>query len=144
MKAEAVQAFFTAEGNEGRIVKFAVSHDGDVVEISDEKKLADLTLFTQVKNFKEAERKYPIYAYYESKSDVAANKPSQYGANLRIWPHGQTVFGVIALDSEGKTINNLVYYAHGETPGLGGEIEKKSSVSLSLVRKYTMLMAMLL
>ena len=125
MKAEAVQAFFTVEGNEGRIVKkFAVSHDGDVIEIPDEKELSDLTLFTQVKNFEKADRKYPIYAYFESKSDVAANKPSQYVVPIFGYGLWSNCFGVIALDSEGKTINNLVYYAHGETPGLGGEIEK--------------------
>ena len=31
---------------------------------------------------------------------------------------------MVALDSTGKTVKNLVYYKHGETPGLGGEIDK--------------------
>ena len=40
--------------------------DSDEI-FEDEKELKNLELFTQVKNFPEAERKYPIFAYYESK-----------------------------------------------------------------------------
>lgn len=34
-----------------------------------------------------------------------------------------TLFGFIALSPDGMTIKGLTYYAHGETPGLGGEVE---------------------
>ena len=117
MKAEAVQAFFTAEGNEGRIVKkFAVSHDGDVVEISDEKKIADLTLYSSKETFLKLIENIQSTLTSNLKSDVAANKPSQYVVPIFGYGLWSNCFGVIALDSEGKTINNLVYYAHGETP----------------------------
>jgi len=33
-----------------------------------------------------------------------------------------TLYGFIALDSDGNTIKGLTFYQHGETPGLGGEM----------------------
>jgi len=33
------------------------------------------------------------------------------------------MYGFLAIDSDGNTIRELVYYAHKETPGLGGEIQ---------------------
>jgi Na+-transporting NADH:ubiquinone oxidoreductase subunit C len=41
-----------------------------------------------------------------------------YGKGL--W---STMYGFVALDDDLKTINGLTYYEHGETPGLGGEVE---------------------
>lgn len=41
-----------------------------------------------------------------------------YGKGL--W---STMYGFVALNSDLKTINGLTYYEHGETPGLGGEVE---------------------
>ena len=34
-----------------------------------------------------------------------------------------TMYGFLALDGDLTTINGFAYYEHGETPGLGGEIE---------------------
>ena len=34
-----------------------------------------------------------------------------------------TMYGYIALEADTKTIAGLTFYEHGETPGLGGEIE---------------------
>lgn len=34
-----------------------------------------------------------------------------------------TLYGFLALDADGKTIRGLTYYQHGETPGLGGEVD---------------------
>ena len=33
------------------------------------------------------------------------------------------MYGFLALDSDGETIRELIYYQHKETPGLGGEIQ---------------------
>jgi Na+-transporting NADH:ubiquinone oxidoreductase subunit C len=41
-----------------------------------------------------------------------------YGSGL--W---STMYGFISLESDLKTIRGLVFYEHGETPGLGGEID---------------------
>jgi Na+-transporting NADH:ubiquinone oxidoreductase subunit C len=34
-----------------------------------------------------------------------------------------TLYGFLALDADTKTIKGLTFYAHGETPGLGGEVD---------------------
>jgi len=36
-----------------------------------------------------------------------------------------TMYGFIALESDAKTVSGITFYEHGETPGLGGEIENK-------------------
>ena len=37
-----------------------------------------------------------------------------------------TMYAYVALDADMSTIRGVSFYAHGETPGLGGEIENKS------------------
>ncbi len=34
-----------------------------------------------------------------------------------------TLYGYLALDKDGNTIRGITYYQHGETPGLGGEVD---------------------
>jgi len=34
-----------------------------------------------------------------------------------------TLYGFLAMDKDGKTIQGLTFYKHGETPGLGGEVD---------------------
>jgi Na+-transporting NADH:ubiquinone oxidoreductase subunit C len=34
-----------------------------------------------------------------------------------------TMYGFLALEGDGNTVKGLTFYQHGETPGLGGEIE---------------------
>ncbi|XOV81099.1 MAG: Na(+)-translocating NADH-quinone reductase subunit C [Aestuariibacter sp.] len=41
-----------------------------------------------------------------------------YGSGL--W---NIMYGMLALDGDGNTTRNLVYYDHKETPGLGGEVQ---------------------
>ncbi|MEE8437042.1 MAG: NADH:ubiquinone reductase (Na(+)-transporting) subunit C, partial [Candidatus Neomarinimicrobiota bacterium] len=36
-----------------------------------------------------------------------------------------TIYGYFAVDPDGKTVKGLTFYKHGETPGLGGELEKQ-------------------
>jgi Na+-transporting NADH:ubiquinone oxidoreductase subunit C len=36
-----------------------------------------------------------------------------------------TIYGYLALDPDGVTVKGITFYRHGETPGLGGEIEKE-------------------
>jgi Na+-transporting NADH:ubiquinone oxidoreductase subunit C len=37
-----------------------------------------------------------------------------------------TVYGFISLDKDASTIRGITFYEHGETPGLGGEIDNPS------------------
>jgi Na+-transporting NADH:ubiquinone oxidoreductase subunit C len=41
-----------------------------------------------------------------------------YGKGL--W---STLYGFIALESDAKTVGGITFYEHGETPGLGGEVD---------------------
>ena len=41
-----------------------------------------------------------------------------YGKGL--W---STLYGFIAVDADGQTIRGVTFYEHGETPGLGGEVD---------------------
>lgn len=43
--------------------------------------------------------------------------------NIRSKGLWSTMLGFIALESDAKTIKGFAYYAHGETPGLGGEVD---------------------
>lgn len=36
-----------------------------------------------------------------------------------------TMYGFIALEKDARTVSGITFYEHGETPGLGGEIENK-------------------
>jgi Na+-transporting NADH:ubiquinone oxidoreductase subunit C len=36
-----------------------------------------------------------------------------------------TIYGYLAIEPDGKTVKGLTFYKHGETPGLGGEVEKE-------------------
>ncbi|MGB1581612.1 MAG: Na(+)-translocating NADH-quinone reductase subunit C, partial [Nevskiales bacterium] len=56
-------------------------------------------------------------------------------AGLMIMPvHGyalwSTLYGFIALESDGQTVYGLSFYEHAETPGLGGEIDNPKWKSL--------------
>ena len=36
-----------------------------------------------------------------------------------------TIYGYLAIEPDGETVKGVTFYKHGETPGLGGEIEKE-------------------
>jgi Na+-transporting NADH:ubiquinone oxidoreductase subunit C len=44
-----------------------------------------------------------------------------YGKGL--W---STLYGFLAVDSDAKTVRGITFYQHGETPGLGGEIDNSN------------------
>lgn len=46
-----------------------------------------------------------------------------------------TCYGFLALDADGTTIRGITFYQHGETPGLGGEIDNPRWKSLWINRK---------
>ena len=53
-------------------------------------------------------------------------KPSTIILNIRSKGLWSTMLGFIALESDAKTIKGFAYYSHGETPGLGGEVDNPS------------------
>jgi Na+-transporting NADH:ubiquinone oxidoreductase subunit C len=64
-------------------------------------------------------RTYPIYTVQRDGALDGYIVPV-YGQGL--W---STMYGYLALESDGRTIRNLVFYKEGETPGLGKEITKE-------------------
>jgi len=66
-----------------------------------------------------AETSLPIYTYLKNREIVSYIIP----VNTRgLWGK---IFGYLALNSDGSTVTGFTVYKHSETPGLGGEIEKR-------------------
>lgn len=66
------------------------------------------------------EEAYPLYVYEEHGRALAYIFPVE-GRGL--WGR---IHGFFALEPDGKTVRGLAFDEHGETPGLGGEIEEES------------------
>lgn len=66
----------------------------------------------------EGEEAYPLYIYREQGAVVAYAFPVD-GKGL--W---STIYGYLAIEADGQTVRGVTFYKHGETPGLGAEIEK--------------------
>jgi len=62
---------------------------------------------------------YPIYLYTREKVIQAYIVPID---SRGLWGR---ILGYLAIESDGSTISGFTVYQHSETPGLGGEIEKK-------------------
>lgn len=69
-------------------------------------------------NIKEGEDLYPLYVYEESGVVKAYCFPI---SGKGLW---STLYGYLALEPDAKTVRGITFYKHGETPGLGAEIEK--------------------
>ena len=67
-----------------------------------------------------ARREHYAIVYLVEDSDGEVDKVilPVHGAGL--W---STLYGFIALESDGNTVAGLGFYEHGETPGLGGEVD---------------------
>lgn len=70
-------------------------------------------------DIKEGEPLYPLYVYKEDGQVVAYCFPI-IGKGL--W---STLYGYFALEPDAITVRGITFYQHGETPGLGAEIEKE-------------------
>ncbi len=69
-------------------------------------------------DIKEGDVAYPLYIYKENGQPIAYCFPIE-GKGL--W---STLYGYFALDPDAITVRGITFYKHGETPGLGAEIEK--------------------
>lgn len=75
----------------------------------------------------------PVYFAKDEQGQVQRVILPFYGQAL--W---STVFGYVALDpKDGNTIKAVTFYSHGETPGLGGEIENPRWQQLWVDKKLT-------
>jgi len=62
-----------------------------------------------------------IYHIKDAAGDVTRLILPVHGSGL--W---DLMYGLLAIDNDGNTIRELIYYQHKETPGLGGEIQNPS------------------
>jgi len=69
-------------------------------------------------DIQEKETLYPMYVYKE-RGQIRAYCFPIIGKGL--W---STLYGYFALESDAMTVRGVTFYKHGETPGLGAEIEK--------------------
>ena len=70
------------------------------------------------KDIKEGAKEFPLYVYKEDGQIIAYAYP--------IWGFGlwSMLYGYLAIEPDAVTVRGITFYKHGETPGLGGEIEK--------------------
>ncbi len=74
----------------------------------------------------------PVYFSFGDDGKIVRVILPFYGQAL--W---STVYGYMAVGTDGNTINGLTFYSHGETPGLGGEIDNPRWQALWVDKKFT-------
>lgn len=47
-----------------------------------------------------------------------------------------TLYGYLAVEPDGATVKGITFYKHGETPGLGGEIDKKWFTDMYIGKRF--------
>jgi len=62
----------------------------------------------------------PYYAVYRVEKDGELSSLVLPIVGKGLW---STMYGFLALDPDLKTVRGINYYEHGETPGLGGEVD---------------------
>lgn len=72
----------------------------------------------KIKELKANGEDLPVYIREESGEPVAYAFPI---SGKGLW---STLYGYLALEADGDTVKGITFYKHGETPGLGAEIEK--------------------
>ncbi len=93
---------------ESKIEEIVVDEQGQVVE---GKKPSELT--------EKDKTLFPLYLYKENDRILAYAFPI---VGQGLW---STLYGYLALEADALTVRGITFYKHGETPGLGGEIEKE-------------------
>ena len=92
---------------ESKIEELVIDDTGSVVEGKKPKNITDKDT-----------NLHPLYIYKEDGRVMAYSYPV-YGQGL--W---STLYGYLAMEADAKTVRGITFYKHGETPGLGAEIEK--------------------
>ncbi len=64
-----------------------------------------------------------IHTFTSSKTSDTDDTPQMYVFPIRGKGLWSILKGFIALDADLETIRGITYYDHGETPGLGGEVD---------------------
>ena len=70
-------------------------------------------------DIKDGENVYPLYIYRE-RGDIISYVFPVYGKGA--W---STIYGFLGLEADAVTIRGMIFYKHGETPGLGGKVSSR-------------------
>lgn len=98
------------------VQSFAVDRDGVVIEgIEGE----SLDLEEVLGNPDTSQHLYPVFVVASGGELPSVYAIPVFGKGL--W---STLYGYLALESDLETVRGMTFYAHGETPGLGAEIEQ--------------------
>ncbi len=71
-----------------------------------------------VEDIEEGDGSLPLYVYKENSGAVAYAFPV---VGQGLW---STMYGYFSIEPDAMTVRGITFYEHGETPGLGAEIEK--------------------
>jgi Na+-transporting NADH:ubiquinone oxidoreductase subunit C len=104
-----------------KIKELVIDSDGNIVE---GKKPSDL-------DPRKDTGLLPIYESVEGEQISAYVLPV---SGKGLW---STIYGYLALSADGITVKGITFYSHGETPGLGGEIEKEWFTNNFIGKKIT-------
>ena len=97
------------------VQSFAVDPEGTIVEgVSGE----SLDLEVVLQNPDTSQHRYPVFVATDAGGSTVYAIPV-FGKGL--W---STLYGYLALEADLETVRGMTFYAHGETPGLGAEIEQ--------------------
>ena len=111
--------YFSKEGfKDKRIEQVFFDSDGEIISIPEDEQKRLVPEKMSKQNLANL-RGYPIYLYYSSST---SKKPDAY--IMPVFGKGlwSICYGFLALSSDASTVKALIYYQHGETPGLGAEI----------------------
>lgn len=72
-----------------------------------------------VEQAQRTQKDLPLYLYMKD------NEPEAYIIPIDTRGLWGKIYGYMAIEKDGSTISGFTVYQHGETPGLGGEIEKR-------------------
>lgn len=90
------------------VIQKVVSVDGEVIENLTPSEIPTDKMETQ----------FPLYI------KIINNSIDGYAIPISGKGLWSTLYGYFALENDGSTVKGIRFYKHGETPGLGGEVEK--------------------
>jgi len=101
------------------IKSYSINNIGNLIELPNGVSVEDIDPEKE-ESKNEAKRFYPIYV---RKKDEVISAYCIPIIGKGLW---STIYGYLALEPDLNTILGITFYKHGETPGLGSEIESES------------------
>lgn len=94
-----------------------IDAEADADEVENSKDVVELSKEDDVAQIKTVPAKTVVYLFNNESGELQTVVMPIVGTGL--W---STMYGYLALNADMNTVANIVFYSHGETPGLGGEI----------------------